>query len=77
MVTQETVNENLNHADENGYTFDNWLLEEIAGDLIAYSAQFEDVSEAELIPLIAVWRATQRIPCQSCNDRARGCALCL
>lgn len=57
MVTQETVNENLNHAAANGYTFENWTLDEIAGDLIAYSAECEDASEAELIPLIAVWRA--------------------
>lgn len=57
QVTQAVVNYNLDNAIENHYDdITKWTAEDIAQDLMAYSSDFEDVTEAsELVPYIENW----------------------
>ena len=41
----QLVSEAMQNAKENGYTFDDWLVEEIAEDMIEYDA---DISSYDL-----------------------------
>lgn len=48
----ETVKDELTNARANGYTFDDWTCDQIAADLISYSAACEDADPAELAAIV-------------------------
>ncbi len=61
-VTQAVVNENLDHAVNNGYFLDlsEWSVLEIVGDLMLYSVDCENSSIEELTPLVQTWYDARR-----------------
>lgn len=46
------IKEALGNALENGYDFAGWSIEEIACDLMAYCADFEEWELDDLMPLV-------------------------
>lgn len=63
MVTQEVVNENLEHAVENGYflTLTEWTVAEIVHDLMCYSVDCENSTVEDLTPFVQTWYAARRM----------------
>jgi hypothetical protein len=57
VITQEVVNENLEHALDNGYFLNaaEWSVLEIVGDLLIYSVDCENSSIEELTPFVKIW----------------------
>lgn len=50
--TLACVKRDLHDAASNGYNFENWTDEEIAGDIIAYDDTFEDWTVKDLMPYV-------------------------
>lgn len=48
----ETVKEHLRNAAANGHTFEDWMSDQIADDMMAYSSDCEDADRDALIALI-------------------------
>jgi ribosome-binding protein aMBF1 (putative translation factor) len=57
MDLKNRVFESLDNAIVNGYELLEWSDQDIADDLHEYDAELENVDSAELLPLVAEWRA--------------------
>lgn len=50
------VTEDMNHAIENGYTFNDYSDEDLAGDLMAYSDEYENSTFEDVLEAVKEWR---------------------
>lgn len=59
-INQETVNENLNNAQDGGHDQLHMTDEQICNELCAYSVDFEELEDpSELLPFVAAWRKSR------------------
>lgn len=55
MSLQKTVNEAMENAVDNGYSFGGWTFLQIAEDVVSYDKDLEVEPAASLVPMIKEW----------------------
>jgi len=55
-ITQKTVDDSMNSAVENGYTFVQFTSVEIAEDIAEYDSDFEGVDVSRFLPFVEDWK---------------------
>ena len=76
MITQETVNRNLDHAQTNGFFTDlaTCMVEELVIDMLMYSVDCEDEEDGRaLTPLVQAWYDAHRLIGDSQAGKAADC----
>lgn len=57
MATQKLVNQALESATDNGFSFEHWTYRDIAEDLVTCDSDLEASEPEELEPIVKSWFA--------------------